>query len=42
MECRFFGGLSAEETAQVLEVSPRTVNRDWSFAQAWFHREWSR
>lgn len=41
VECRFFGGLSIEETAQVLEVSVRTVKRDWSFAQAWFHREWS-
>lgn len=41
VECRFFGGLSIEETAQVLEVSVRTANRDWSFAQAWFQREWA-
>jgi RNA polymerase sigma factor (TIGR02999 family) len=35
VECRFFGGLSVEETAAALEVSPRTVKRDWRFAQAW-------
>lgn len=34
VECRFFGGLSVEETAAALEVSPRTVKRDWQFAQA--------
>jgi DNA-directed RNA polymerase specialized sigma24 family protein len=32
---RFFGGLSVEETAKVLEVSPETVMRDWNFAKAW-------
>ncbi len=41
VECRFFGGLSGEETAQVLGVSERTVKRDWSFAQAWLYRQWS-
>lgn len=41
VECRFFGGLSVEETAQVLETSTRTVKRDWAFAQAWLYREWS-
>lgn len=35
VECRFFGGLTVEETAAALEVSPRTVKRDWRFAQAW-------
>jgi RNA polymerase sigma factor (TIGR02999 family) len=39
VECRFFGGLSVEETAAVLEVSPRTVKRDWLLAQAWLARE---
>lgn len=39
--CRFFGGLSVEETAAALDVSPRTVKRDWAFAQAWLHRELS-
>lgn len=35
VELRFFGGLSVEQTATVLEVSPRTVESDWSFARAW-------
>lgn len=35
VELRFFGGLSVEETALVLEVSPPTVVRDWGFARAW-------
>jgi RNA polymerase sigma factor (TIGR02999 family) len=39
VELRFFGGLSIEETAEVLHVSPGTVRRDWSLAQAWLHRE---
>ena len=39
VELRFFGGLSVEETADVLKVSTRTVMRDWSLAQAWLHRE---
>ena len=38
-ECRFFGGLTIEETAAALVVSPRTVKRDWAIAQAWLHRE---
>lgn len=41
VECRFFGGLSVEETAQVLEVSLRTIKRDWAFARAWLYREWT-
>jgi RNA polymerase sigma factor (TIGR02999 family) len=39
VECRFFGGMSIEETAVALGVSPATVKRDWSIAQAWLHRE---
>jgi RNA polymerase sigma-70 factor (ECF subfamily) len=35
VECRFFGGLSVEDTALTLGVTPRTVNRDWQFAKAW-------
>ena len=39
IELRFFGGLSVEETAQVLHVSPQTVMRDWRLARAWLARE---
>jgi len=39
---RFFGGLSIEETAEVLQVSQRTVMRDWSFAQTWLFHELSK
>jgi len=39
VELRFFGGLSVEETAEVLKTSPRTVLREWSLAQAWLYRE---
>jgi RNA polymerase sigma factor (TIGR02999 family) len=39
VELRFFGGLSIEETAGVLGVSPATVKRDWSVAKAWLARE---
>ena len=39
VELRFFGGLSTEETAEVLKTSPRTVEREWSLAQAWLLRE---
>ena len=39
VECRFFGGLTIEETAAALGVSPRTVKRDWLVAQAWLRRE---
>jgi RNA polymerase sigma factor (TIGR02999 family) len=38
VECRFFGGLDIDETAQALGISPATVSRDWSFARAWLHR----
>ena len=41
VELRFFGGLSVEETAEVLEVSPNTVLREWRTAKAWLHRELS-
>ena len=39
VELRFFGGLTIEETAVALEVSPATVKRDWSMAKAWLTRE---
>jgi RNA polymerase sigma factor (TIGR02999 family) len=38
VECRFFGGMSIDETAAAIGVSPRTVKRDWMFAQAWLQR----
>jgi RNA polymerase sigma factor (TIGR02999 family) len=38
VELRFFGGLSIEETASALNVSPRTVHTDWAFARAWLYR----
>jgi RNA polymerase sigma factor (TIGR02999 family) len=41
VELRFFGGLTAEETAEVLKVSPETVLRDWKLAKSWLLRELS-
>lgn len=41
VELRFFGGLSVEETAEVLKVSRDTVQRDWKLAKAWLRRELS-
>ena len=41
VELRFFGGLSVNETADALEMSPETVMRDWKFAKAWLLRELS-
>ena len=41
VELRFFGGLSIEETAEAVGISPATVKRDWSTARAWLHRELS-
>jgi len=41
VELRFFGGLTAEETAEVLKVSPETVRRDWKLAKVWLLRELS-
>lgn len=42
LELHFFGGLSFDETALILEVSTRTVRRDWSMARAWLHDELSK
>jgi RNA polymerase sigma factor (sigma-70 family) len=39
VELRFFGGLTVEETAEILGISPKTVKRDWSVAKAWLHGE---
>jgi RNA polymerase sigma factor (TIGR02999 family) len=39
VELRFFGGLSVEETAEALDVSPKTVKRDWAVARAWLRGE---
>ena len=39
IELRFFGGLSVEETAEVLNISPQSVMRDWKLARAWLVRE---
>jgi RNA polymerase sigma factor (TIGR02999 family) len=39
VELRFFGGLSVDETAEVLKVSPETVMRDWKFARSWLQAE---
>ena len=41
VELRYFGGLSVEETAEVLKVDQRTVKRDWTFARAWLHNQLS-
>ncbi len=42
VELRFFGGLSVEETAEVLKISPQSVMRDWKLAKAWLGREMNR
>jgi RNA polymerase sigma-70 factor, ECF subfamily len=42
VELRFFGGLTVDETAAVLDISPKTVKRDWSIAKAWLRRELQR
>jgi len=42
VELRYFGGLTIEETAEVLAVSPATVKREWATARAWMHRELTR
>lgn len=39
VELRFFGGLSVDETAEILKISPSTVKREWSLARAWLYRE---
>jgi RNA polymerase sigma factor (TIGR02999 family) len=41
VECRFFAGMSVEETASALSISPATVKRDWMVARAWLHKELS-
>jgi RNA polymerase sigma factor (TIGR02999 family) len=42
VELRYFGGLTEEEIVAALDISPRTVRRDWSFAKAWLSRELNR
>ena len=39
VELRYFGGLTVEETADALDISPATVKRHWTLARAWLHRE---
>jgi RNA polymerase sigma factor (TIGR02999 family) len=39
VECRFFAGLSVDETAEALSISPATVKREWATARAWLNRE---
>lgn len=39
IECRFFAGMSVEETAEALSISPATVKREWTAARAWLNRE---
>ena len=42
VELRFFGGLTIEETAEVMDVSPATVGREWTLAKAWLYAELTR
>ena len=42
VELRFFGGLTVEETAEVMHLSPATIKREWSTAKAWLYRELAR
>jgi DNA-directed RNA polymerase specialized sigma24 family protein len=42
VECRFFAGMTIEETAAALEVSPATAKRDWALLRAWLSRELGR
>jgi RNA polymerase sigma factor (TIGR02999 family) len=39
VDCRYFGGMSIEETAQALRLSPATIKREWNVARAWLNRE---
>ena len=41
VELRYFGGLTVDETAGVLQISPETVMRDWNMAKAWLYQELS-
>ena len=42
VELRYFGGLTEDETAEVMKTSPRTVRRDWQSAKAWLQHELNR
>jgi RNA polymerase sigma factor (TIGR02999 family) len=42
VECRFFGGMTIEDTAEALGISPATVSRGWAMAQAWLYRDLKR
>jgi RNA polymerase sigma factor (sigma-70 family) len=42
VECRFFGGMTVEETAAALDISAATVKRDWAFLYTWLQRELDR
>jgi RNA polymerase sigma factor (sigma-70 family) len=42
VELRFFGGLTMDETAEVLHISPATVGREWTLARAWLYAELQR
>ncbi len=42
VECRFFGGMTEEETAEALGIGLRTAKRDWAKAKSWLHREMRR
>ena len=39
VELRFFGGMTIEETAEVMNVSPATIKREWALAKGWLYRE---
>jgi RNA polymerase sigma factor (TIGR02999 family) len=42
VECRFFGGMTIQDTAEALGISPATVKRGWAMAQAWLYRDLKR
>ena len=42
IELRFFGGLTIEDTAEAMNISPKTVTREWRSAKAWLHHELSK
>src|SRR5262249_54442535 len=42
VELRFFGGLTVQETAEALKISPTTVKREWAMDEVWLHRELSK
>ena len=41
VECRFYGGMTVEETAEAFDLSPATIKREWALARAWLNRELS-